>query len=84
MNEDRKYFAQIISTREYDGSKYIVQERVRDNGGVPTEEQIREFEKVVFDYDIEDVEFNKEYRRNCVLTDEGVKIYDIGCWEGAR
>lgn len=79
LEEDKKHFAKILGSGEQNGKLFLVQEKVVDTGERASCEQMAEFERLSENYGLEgDIEFDYEYRRNCALTSEGIKIFDVG------
>lgn len=86
---DAPYFARILDYGEFNGEMYLVQERAYDTGEEPTAEQIAKANELIDKYEMEnDVWFTNgnfwgDERKNCLLTNEGVKFYDFG-WTRKR
>lgn len=82
MEEHRKFFPVLLHHKTMDdGDIMLVFERVfPDNKKVLTEQEWREGRDLIEFYNIGDLQFMKsnELCSNCMITSEGLKIYDVG------
>lgn len=82
--EDAHFFPKLLGHGKHNGEVFLLQERVFESENrKPTKEDKAEFDKVVSKYEIGDLCMNLYgdgtfYMCNCMMTDDGVKIYDIG------